>query len=132
MVHARAISFSLSPQYKLIEKAVVWNLCQQSLPARLTFRNPRSQRPDWMDLSLVEEDLIKEYLSKLELQVLRELTNMIVRTLFKSLLNCNNCKKSLKNGGKEMSLVSSESVRRKTQKNYRLVSHTSMGRWWNS
>lgn len=81
-----------------------------------------------MDLSLVEEDLIKEYLSKLELQVLRELTNMIVRTLFKSLLNCNNCKKSLKNGGKEMSLVSSESVRRKTQKNYRLVSHTSMGR----
>ena len=64
----------------------------------------------------MEEDLVKEYLSKLDLQVLRELINMIMRTIFRFLLNRNNWEKSLKNGGKEMSLLFSERVRRKTQR----------------
>lgn len=64
----------------------------------------------------MEEDLVKEYLSKLDLQVLRELINMIMRTIFRFLLNRNNWEKSLKNGGEEMSLLFSERVRRKTQR----------------
>lgn len=44
--------------------------------------------------------------------MLRELINMIMRTIFRFLLNRNNWEKSLKDGGKEMSLLFSERVRR--------------------
>lgn len=133
--------------HRTLKRLWYWtpSLLQSSLSV-MAFRNCRSQWPGWkagtrkMYVPLMEEDQIREYLSKLNIcksigpdGVLRELADVIVKPLSTDIAWPWFWEKCLKTGRRQMSLWFSERARRRT---WGLMGQWdlpwSLGRWWNS